>query len=216
MYNAHLCESGCQSGRRLICLPAGCLSLPLQAALMSLEETPVCDFGREAPDFTLRDAGGKAFTMREALGGKGLVVAFICNHCPYVQRIAGRLAEDTKLLMAEGINVLAIMPNDYDSFESDSPANMKKFAEESGFAFPYLIDEDQSTARSYGAVCTPDFFGLAGSGHLQYRGRLDDARMGDASARVPELVNAMRMIAETGKGPEIQHPSMGCSIKWRK
>lgn len=181
-----------------------------------LLDTPVCDFGWKAPDFTLNDAHGKSFTMRETLGNKGLLVAFICNHCPYVQRIARRLTEDTNLLMSEGINVLAIMPNDYDSVEADSPANMKRFAKESGFAFPYLVDEKQSTARSYQAVCTPDFFGLNSSGHLQYRGRLDDARMEDISSRTPELVNAMRMIAETGKGPKIQHPSMGCSIKWRQ
>ena len=178
--------------------------------------TPICDFGWEAPDFTLSDAHGKSFTMHANLGDKGLLVAFICNHCPYVQRIAERLAEDTDLLMSEGINVLAIMPNDYQSVQEDSPENMKRFAKESGFAFPYLIDEDQSTARSYQAVCTPDFFGLNSSGRLHYRGRLDDARMEDASDRVPELVNAMRMIAKTGKGPETQHPSMGCSIKWRQ
>ena len=178
--------------------------------------TPDCDFGWEAPDFTLQDAGGESFTMREHLDGKGLLVAFICNHCPYVQRIAGRLAEDTRVLISEGIKVLAVMPNDYDSVAADSPENMQRFAKESGFAFPYLVDEDQSTARSYQAVCTPDFFGFSSSGRLQYRGRLDDARMEDPSGRVPELVNAMRMIVKTGKGPEVQHPSMGCSIKWRQ
>ena len=180
-----------------------------------LLDTPVCDFDWEAPDFTLKDADGNPFTMSEQLGGKGLLIAFICNHCPYVQRIASRLAEDTKLLMSEGINVLAVMSNDYQTYQADSPEHMKQFARESGFTFPYLVDEDQSIGKLYNAICTPDFFGFNSAGQLQYRGRLDDAKMNDASSRVPELINAMRMIAETGKGPEHQHPSMGCSIKWR-
>jgi peroxiredoxin len=180
-----------------------------------LLDTPICDFGWQAPDFTLKNAYGERFSMREHLGDKGLLIAFICNHCPYVQRIGQRLAEDAKLLMAEGINVLAVMSNDYQLVEADSPENMKQFAKEFGFTFPYLVDEDQSVGKLYGAICTPDFFGFNSQGELQYRGRLDDARMGDASNRVPELVNAMRMIVETGKGPKTQSPSMGCSIKWR-
>lgn len=180
-----------------------------------LLDTPICDFGWKAPDFTLKNADGESFTMSEQLGEKGLLIAFICNHCPYVQRIAQRLAEDTKLLMAEGINVLAIMSNDYQHVEADSPENMKKFAKRFAFPFPYLVDQEQSVGKLYGAVCTPDFFGFNSQGELQYRGRLDDARMGDEANRVPELVNAMRMIAKTGHGPKEQFPSMGCSIKWR-
>ncbi len=180
-----------------------------------LLDTPICDFGWKAPDFTLKDPYGESFTMREHLGEKGLLIAFICNHCPYVQRIGQCLAEDAKLLMAEGINVLAIMSNDYELVEADSPENMKSFAKDFGFTFPYLVDDDQSVGKQYGAICTPDFFGLNSQGELQYRGRLDDARMGDASGRVPELINAMRLIAESGNGPKSQSPSMGCSIKWR-
>ncbi|MEH6825530.1 MAG: thioredoxin family protein [Motiliproteus sp.] len=180
-----------------------------------LLDTPNCDFGWKAPDFTLKNAYGESFTMREHLGKKGLLIAFICNHCPYVQRIGQRLAEDTALLMAEGINVLAIMSNDYQSVETDSPENMKQFTKQYDFTFPYLVDEDQSVGQQYGAICTPDFFGFNSKGELQYRGRLDDARMSDASNREPELINAMRMIAETGNGPQTQSPSMGCSIKWR-
>ena len=181
-----------------------------------LLDTPICDFGWKAPDFTLNNAYGEIFTMSEYLGDKGLLIAFICNHCPYVQRIAKRLAEDTKLLMDEGINVLAVMSNDYREYEQDSPENMKRFANEHGFCFPYLIDEDQSVGKQYGALCTPDFFGFNKDGQLQYRGRLDDARLDDPQDRERELVNAMRMIADTGKGPEKQLPSMGCSIKWSK
>ena len=117
--------------------------------------------------------------------------------------------------MGEGINVLAVMSNDYHMVPSDSPANMKLFAQKCDFKFPYLVDETQKVGQAYGAVCTPDFFGLNAAGELQYRGRLDDARMDGASSRNRELVDAMNMIAETGKGPAEQRPSMGCSIKWR-
>jgi peroxiredoxin len=179
-----------------------------------LLDTPICDFGWKAPDFTLKDPDATPYTMSQHLGEKGLLIMFICNHCPYVQAIATRLAADTRLLMDEGINVIAVMSNDYRHVQADSPANMKRFAAHHGFAFPYLVDEDQSVGRGYGAVCTPDFFGLNKRGELQYRGRLDDARMDAASERKPELVMAMRQIAQTGDGPREQFPSMGCSIKW--
>lgn len=180
-----------------------------------LLDTPICDFGWKAPDFTLKDPDGNPHTMSEYLGDKGLLIAFICNHCPYVHAIADRLADDTRLLMDEGIGVLVVMSNDYRMVQADSPPNMKKFAAQHGFPFPYLVDEDQSVGKAYAAVCTPDFFGLNKDGGLQYRGRLDDAKMGDATNRTPELLNAMRLIAETGNGPRDQTPSMGCSIKWR-
>ncbi len=179
-----------------------------------LLDTPICDFGWQAPEFTLKDPSGRAYTMSEHLGEKGLLIAFICNHCPYVKAIGERLASDARELMGEGINVLAVMSNDYRDYPADSPANMVAFAEMYGFPFPYLVDEDQSVGKAYGAVCTPDFFGFNALGGLQYRGRLDDAAMGDASGRTRELVDAMRMIAETGEGPRAQTPSMGCSIKW--
>lgn len=180
-----------------------------------LLDTPICDFGWKAPDFTLKDPDGIPFTMSQHLGGKGLLVMFICNHCPYVQAIAERLSADTQTLMSEGINVVAVMPNDYRQVPADSPANMKRFAKQHDFAFPYLVDEDQAVGRAFGAVCTPDFFGLNKRGELQYRGRLDDARMGDSAKRQPELLIAMRQIAQTGNGPREQFASMGCSIKWR-
>lgn len=179
-----------------------------------LLDTPICDFGWPASDFTLKDPHGTSFTMRDHLGEKGLLIAFICNHCPYVQRVGERLADDARELMDEGINVLAIMSNDYRLVSDDSPANMLKFAAHFGFPFPYLVDEDQSVGKAYGAVCTPDFFGFNKDGGLQYRGRLDDARMESSDGRTRELVNAMRMIAQTGEGPREQVPSMGCSIKW--
>lgn len=180
-----------------------------------LLDTPICDFGWKAPDFTLSDPEGNSFTMSEHLGERGLLIAFICNHCPYVKAIADRFASDTAELMADGINVLAVMSNDYSYVPDDSPENMKRFSAQYGFQFPYLVDETQEVGKAYGAICTPDFFGLNANGELHYRGRLDDARMGDPAGRTRELVDAMRMIADTGEGPREQSASMGCSIKWR-
>ncbi|MCL6270066.1 thioredoxin family protein [Sansalvadorimonas sp. 2012CJ34-2] len=180
-----------------------------------LLDTPICDFGWKAPDLTLKDPDGNSFTMTECMGDKGLLIMFICNHCPYVQAIKERLAEDAAALMKEGFGVLAIMSNDYQNYPLDAPEHMKEFARQNNFSFPYLIDEDQSVAKAYDAVCTPDFFGFNSQGELQYRGRIDDAKMGNAAGRTPELLNAMRMVAKTGKGPAEQKPSMGCSIKWR-
>jgi len=180
-----------------------------------LLDTPICDFGWKVPEFTLKDPDGNAFTMSEQMGEKGLLVAFICNHCPYVLAIAERFAKDTEELMAQGINVLAVMSNDYTYVPDDSPENMKCFSDHYGFKFPYLVDETQEVGKSYNAVCTPDFFGLNTKAELQYRGRLDDAGMGDPANRTRELVDAMRTIGETGEGPREQAPSMGCSIKWR-
>lgn len=182
---------------------------------MALLDTPVCDFGAPAPDFSLPDPDGTLFSRDAVMGPKGLLVAFLCNHCPYVKAIADRLAEDTAELKAFGINTVAIMSNDTTFVPDDSPPNMKRFAAQHGWAFPYLFDESQSVGRAYGAVCTPDFFGYNANGALQYRGRLDSAAMGPADGRSKELVIAMRQVAETGTCPEAQTPSMGCSIKWR-
>jgi len=179
-----------------------------------LLDTPICDFGWKAPNFTLKDPDGQAFSVEDQLTDKGLLIVFICNHCPYVQRIGFQLAEDCKQLISEGINVMAIMSNDYHRLNADSPPNMKIFAKKYGFTFPYLVDEDQSVGKEYGAVCTPDFFGFNSLRELQYRGRLDDDNT-DVQNRNPELLSAMRQIADTGLGPQNQIPSMGCSIKWR-
>ena len=181
-----------------------------------LLDTPLCDFGWKAPDFKLVDPDGKSYALADVMGEKGLLVAFICNHCPYVKAIISRLVADAKTLQAESIGVVAIMSNDYQNVSADSPVNMKQFATQNGFTFPYLIDETQNTAKAYGAVCTPDFFGFNADAGLQYRGRLDDIGMNEAvDNRNAELLNAMRQIAETGNGPQTQTPSMGCSIKWR-
>jgi len=179
-----------------------------------LLDTPLCDFGWKAPEFTLKDFDGTEYTLSEQVGENGLLIAFICNHCPYVIAIAERLAKDAETLKAQGINTLAVMSNDYKDYPADSPEKMKLFAAKYQFKFPYLVDEDQAVGQSYGAICTPDFFGFNSDSELQYRGRLDDAGRGDGAGRKPELVEAMSLVASTGKGPEDQNPSMGCSIKW--
>ena len=180
-----------------------------------LVETPSAKSRWKAVPFTLSDPDGESWSLADLRENKAFLIAFICNHCPYVKAIADRLVADARQLQAAGISVVAINSNDYDSYPADSPQMMKQFAVQHDFCFPYLVDEDQSIARAYDAVCTPDFFGFNANGELQYRGRLDDARMGDAAARSPELVLAMQQIAATGNGPDTQHASMGCSIKWR-
>jgi len=179
-----------------------------------LLNTPQVELGWKAIPFTLADPDGKQFSLNDLQGENGLLIAFICNHCPYVQAIITRLVSDALTLQKEGINVVAIMSNDYREVPQDRPDIMKQFAEHHNFSFPYLVDEDQSVGKAYGAVCTPDFFGFNTNGELQYRGRLDDAKMGDATNRKTELLDAMRQISATGKGPKEQIPSMGCSIKW--
>lgn len=179
-------------------------------------ETPLCDFGWKAPDFSLVGLDGKTLSLADVRGPRGTLVMFLCNHCPYVQAIVDRLVRDVKELQALGIGVAAIMSNDTDAYPDDSFDNMKLFAARHGFTFPYLIDPTQQVARAYDAVCTPDFFGFDAGLGLQYRGRLDASRReaGPLDAR-RELFEAMRQVAETGRGPAQQIASMGCSIKWR-
>ena len=184
---------------------------------MALKTTPAGELGWTAPPFQLPDANGKMHDLAQLAGEHGTVVAFICNHCPYVIAIAERLADDARVLANQGVNVIAVMSNDFHSYPADSPAHMLAFAQRYGFDFPYLVDESQEVARAFGAVCTPDFFGLNAQGQLQYRGRLDNLRMGTGGegSRSAELVDAMTQIAKTGRGPAEQVPSMGCSIKWK-
>ena len=179
-------------------------------------ETPVCEFGKPAVDFALPGVDGKIWTLEECRGEKGLLVMFICNHCPYVKAIRKRLVRDTRELLDYGIKSVAIMSNDPTEYPEDSFENMKKVAGEFDFPFPYLLDETQEVAKAYGAVCTPDFFGYNADLELQYRGRFDESRKETAPEGVRrDLFEAMKQVALTGKGPEDQIPSIGCSIKWR-
>lgn len=184
---------------------------------MALAETPICDFGAPAPDFALPSTEGETVRLADLLRPKGALIAFICNHCPYVVKTIDRFVADARALQSIGIGVAAICSNDAVAYPADSFDKMKAFAAAHAFGFPYLHDEDQSVARAYGVVCTPDFFGYAADGGLQYRGRLDSAGAGDyAPGATRELLRAMSAVAETGHGPREQIASMGCSIKWRR
>lgn len=179
-------------------------------------ETPICDFGWKAPAFELPGIDGKTYGLGDIKGARGTLILFICNHCPYVKAVIDRIVRDARELQAMGIGVAAISSNDATTYPEDSFDNMKLFAEQHGFTFPYLYDERQSVARAYDAVCTPDIFGFDAGLGLQYRGRLDASRKeaGPADLR-RDLFLAMKQVAETGKGPTDQIPSMGCSIKWK-
>jgi len=184
---------------------------------MVLLQPPVCDFGKPAIDFSLPGVDGKVWTLEQCRGENGLLVMFICNHCPYVKSIIDRIVRDTTELLDYGVNSVAIMSNDASEYPEDSFDNMCRISAELGFSFPYLLDETQQLAKAYGAVCTPDFFGYNRDLELQYRGRLDESRRQAAAEDAHrDLFEAMKRVAMTGKGPEQQIPSMGCSIKWRE
>lgn len=179
--------------------------------------TPVCDFGWPAPNFALPGVDGAVHRLQDLRGEKGTVVAFICNHCPYVKAVIDRIVRDAHDLAPLGVATVAICSNDATAYPEDSFAKMRLFAERHGFAFPYVHDEDQSVARAYAAVCTPEFFGFDADLGLQYRGRLDASRREAGAADLRrDLFEAMKLVAETGRGPEEQIPSLGCSIKWKR
>lgn len=178
--------------------------------------TPTCDFGWQAPDFRLPATDGRVLSLAEVAGPNGTLIMFICNHCPYVRAILDRILRDARDLSALGIGVVAICSNDAANYPEDGFDAMAGLARDMAFPFPYLHDESQAVARAYGAQCTPDFFGFNARGALQYRGRLDaSGRQAGASDARRDLYEAMKLVAETGHGPQAQIPSMGCSIKWK-
>jgi len=179
-------------------------------------ETPICDFGWQAPDFSLPGIDGKTYSLADITGEKATLIMFICNHCPYVKSIIDRIVADVSHLQAQGMSAVAICANDAAEYPEDSFENMIEFAKQHGFTFPYLQDESQAVAKAYDAVCTPDFFGFDKEMGLQYRGRLDASRKEAASPDVRrDLLLSMQQVIETGHGPKEQIPSMGCSIKWK-
>lgn len=184
---------------------------------MALMHTPAAELGTTAPDFDLPDADGRRWTLADCRGERATLVMFLCNHCPYVKAILPALLDDVAALQAAGVGVVAIMSNDFARYVDDAPARMRELATTAGFTFPYLVDESQATARAYGAVCTPDFFGHDDDLRLRYRGRLDATT--PSRATTPdmrrELREAMLAIATSGCFDGEQEPSMGCSIKWR-
>lgn len=175
---------------------------------------PICDFGFPAPDFALSGTDGKRHTRATSRGANGLLVMFICNHCPYVKAVLDKIVRDAQELVAHGIGSIAISSNDPAAYPEDSFDNMRALSERMRFPFPYAWDETQEVAKAYGAVCTPEFFGFNANLELQYRGRLDDSGRSPKAGAQRELFTAMVAIARTGRGPAEQHTAIGCSIKW--
>jgi len=178
-------------------------------------QTPICNFGWKAVDFDLQGVDGKHYRLNDVRGEKGLLVMFICNHCPYVKAVREHIVRDCKELKEHGVNSIAIMSNDPTDYPEDSFDNMVKIAREFNFPFPYVIDRTQEVAKAYGAVCTPDFFGFNAELGLQYRGHLDASRREAIPNARRDLFEAMLQVARIGRGPAEQIPSMGCSIKWK-
>ena len=184
---------------------------------MVLTKTPICNFGEKANAFKLKGTDGKIHKLEDHLGKNGLLIMFICNHCPYVKAVIEDIVDDCKNLEREGLKSIAIMSNDTKDYPEDSFENMINFSKEQGFTFPYLIDETQQVAKKYGAVCTPDFFGYNNNLELQYRGRIRELKdLKPVRNSESDLLKAMRLVIKTGKGPKSQIPSMGCNIKWTK
>ena len=177
---------------------------------------PVCEFGWKAVDFDLAGIGGRRHTLASTRGPNGLLVMFICNHCPYVKAVLERIVRDCTDLARSGVGAVAIMSNDPADYPEDSFDNMVRVARERGFPFPYLFDQTQAVAKAYRAVCTPEFFGFNTKLELQYHGRLDASKTNPVPHARRELFEAMTRIAATGQGPEEQVAALGCSIKWRR
>jgi len=182
---------------------------------MSLTETPICNFGEKAKYFELIGIDNKIHKLDDLKGKNGTLIMFICNHCPYVKAVINDIVLDAHFLAKKGIKSVAIMSNDTKKYPEDSFKNMIEFSEINNFSFPYLYDENQNVAKDFGAVCTPDFFGYNNKLELQYRGRIKKLKnLKPLNSTESELKNAMAQIASSGKGPEVQFPSMGCNIKW--
>ena len=180
------------------------------------KDKSICEFNWKAPDFELPSTNGKLFTRDALLGEKGLLIMFICNHCPYVLSALTRIVKVSRDLSNKGIGIAAISSNDVEAYPLDSFENMKRLADINNFQFPYLFDESQNIAKSYGAKCTPDFFGFNNVLGLQYRGRLDSGGRNEPEpGSKRELFEAMSQVSSTGFGPHVQTPTIGCSIKWK-
>ena len=182
---------------------------------MALTKTPICEFGKKAENFQLNSTKNEIISLNDIKGKNGTLIMFICNHCPYVKAVIDEIVQNCKSLESDGIRSIAISSNDVKNYPEDSFDNMIKFSKYHNFGFPYLFDVNQNVAKNYGAVCTPDFFGYNSNLELQYRGRIRElkelkpVKNGDS-----DLYKAMKLIADTGKGPVNQIPSMGCNIKW--
>ena len=179
-------------------------------------QTPICDFGKKALPFELKSTDNKIISLNNIGGENGTLIMFICNHCPYVKAIIKDIVEDCNELKKIGVNSVAICSNDFTSYPQDSFENMIIFSKKNKFSFPYVIDETQKIAKAYDAVCTPDFFGYNNKLGLQYRGRIRELKkLSPIRDDESDLLKAMKQVVKTGKGPEDQTPSAGCSIKWK-
>ena len=184
---------------------------------MVLTKTPICNFGEKPHSFELKGVDNKFYKFENLVGKNGILIMFICNHCPYVKAVIKDIVKDSISLKKEGVTTIAIMSNDTENYPDDSFEKMIEFAKKNSFNFPYLIDETQEVAKKYGAVCTPDFFGYNKNLRLQYRGRFRELReLTPVKNGESELKSAMMMISKTQNGPKEQIPSMGCNIKWIK
>ena len=184
---------------------------------MTLTKTPICDFGKKAETFELKSVDGSTVNLESIKGENGTLIMFICNHCPYVKAVIDDIVKDCNALKSLGVNSVAICSNDVINYPDDSFDKMIEFSSKNKFSFPYLHDETQEVAKIYNAVCTPDFFAYNGNLELQYRGRIKQLKdLKPINSGESELFKALKLISKTGKGPEEQHPSMGCNIKWIK
>ncbi len=178
-------------------------------------ESTMLALGSTAPDFSLPNVDGQMVSLRDFDSTSALVVMFICNHCPYVKHVADQLALLGRDCMAKNVGIVAISSNDVANYPADSPEQMVREAEERGYAFPYLYDEDQSVAHAYHAACTPDFFVFDAERKLTYRGQLDDSR---PESGIPvtgaDLRAAIDATLAGAPVNENQKPSLGCNIKW--
>jgi peroxiredoxin len=181
---------------------------------MALTHTPPVQSSQKMPEFKLKNIDGNFYSSQDFKNHKALVIMFICNHCPYVKAIEDRLIQLGNDLKKINVPLVAICSNDAKDYPEDSFENMQKRALEKKYSFLYLHDEDQSVAKAFGAVCTPDYFVMNSEGTYQYRGRLDDSWKEPQNVTQRELYSAVLQILETQKGPAQQTPSMGCSIKW--
>lgn len=183
---------------------------------MVLTPSTMLDLGTTAADFNLNTADNKPYSLGEQSIDKGLLVIFMCNHCPYVLHIAARLSDKIRDYQQQGITVVAINSNDSSSYPDDSPDKMITLSESFGFTFPYLVDEKQDIAKIYQAACTPDFFLFNRDKKLVYRGQFDNARPGNQEPISGEdLTTAVNALLAASPVSRIQKPSMGCNIKWK-
>jgi peroxiredoxin len=175
------------------------------------------ELGTEAPDFRLPDTDGNLVSLADFESNKGLLVIFMCNHCPYVKHIRHALANFARQNTSLGIGIVGINSNDVATYPADSPEKMREEVKSAGYCFPYLFDESQDVAKRYQAACTPDFFLFDGSLRLVYRGQFDDSRPGnDVEVTGKDLQAAVDALLREEAPIEDQKPSVGCNIKWKK